>query len=198
MLLYAQDEIGSVTPELIAESRPRLERHAGGGGRGGRLLLDAPAQAARQASRPDLHQHQLPADGRRGALGARLRRSSASGTGRRPPDGQFSLEEVECMGACSWAPAMQVNYDFHHECDAGEARPADRFARLEAVAAPRETTGNAMLYNEPSPLEIKVLTRRFGLPADSAVARHVSSRQDGYEALAQGARHDAGGRSSTR
>jgi NADH-quinone oxidoreductase subunit E len=29
------------------------------------------------------------------------------------PDGQFSVEEVECIGACSWAPAMQVNYDFH-------------------------------------------------------------------------------------
>jgi NADH-quinone oxidoreductase subunit E len=29
------------------------------------------------------------------------------------PDGTFSLEEVECIGACSWAPAIQVNYDFH-------------------------------------------------------------------------------------
>jgi NADH-quinone oxidoreductase subunit E len=29
------------------------------------------------------------------------------------PDGKFSLEEVECIGACSWAPAAQVNYDFH-------------------------------------------------------------------------------------
>src|SRR3954468_15063437 len=28
-------------------------------------------------------------------------------------DGTFSLEEVECIGGCSWAPAMQVNYDFH-------------------------------------------------------------------------------------
>lgn len=28
-------------------------------------------------------------------------------------DGIFSLEEVECIGACSWAPAIQVNYDFH-------------------------------------------------------------------------------------
>ena len=28
-------------------------------------------------------------------------------------DGVFSLEEVECIGACSWAPAAQVNYDFH-------------------------------------------------------------------------------------
>jgi NADH-quinone oxidoreductase subunit E len=35
----------------------------------------------------------------------------------------FSLEEVECIGACCWAPAMQVNYDFHEnltpqKCDA--------------------------------------------------------------------------------
>ncbi|HZM10604.1 MAG TPA: NAD(P)H-dependent oxidoreductase subunit E [Candidatus Limnocylindrales bacterium] len=28
-------------------------------------------------------------------------------------DGLFYLEEVECIGACSWAPAMQVNYDYH-------------------------------------------------------------------------------------
>jgi NADH-quinone oxidoreductase subunit E len=28
-------------------------------------------------------------------------------------DGIFSLEEVECIGACSWAPAAQVNYAFH-------------------------------------------------------------------------------------
>ncbi len=29
------------------------------------------------------------------------------------PDGLFSLEEVECLGACCGAPAMQVNYDFY-------------------------------------------------------------------------------------
>src|SRR5437868_9460089 len=34
------------------------------------------------------------------------------------PDGTFSLEEVECIGACSWAPAMQVNYDFHENLTA--------------------------------------------------------------------------------
>ena len=30
-------------------------------------------------------------------------------------DGLVSLEEVECIGACSWAPAIQINYDFHHK-----------------------------------------------------------------------------------
>jgi NADH-quinone oxidoreductase subunit E len=29
------------------------------------------------------------------------------------PDGLFHLEEVECIGACSWAPAMMLNYEFH-------------------------------------------------------------------------------------
>jgi NADH-quinone oxidoreductase subunit E len=28
-------------------------------------------------------------------------------------DGKFSLEEVECLGACCGAPAMQVNYDYY-------------------------------------------------------------------------------------
>src|SRR6202167_5850196 len=28
-------------------------------------------------------------------------------------DGVFSLEEVECIGACTGAPAMQVNYDYY-------------------------------------------------------------------------------------
>jgi len=34
------------------------------------------------------------------------------------PDGMFTLEEVECIGACSWAPAAQVNYDFHENLTA--------------------------------------------------------------------------------
>jgi NADH-quinone oxidoreductase subunit E len=28
-------------------------------------------------------------------------------------DGRFSLEEVECLGACCGAPAMQVNYSYY-------------------------------------------------------------------------------------
>jgi NADH-quinone oxidoreductase subunit E len=31
------------------------------------------------------------------------------------PDGLFSLEEVECLGACCGAPAMQVNYEFYED-----------------------------------------------------------------------------------
>ena len=30
-------------------------------------------------------------------------------------DGLFSLEEVECIGACCWAPAIQINYVFYDD-----------------------------------------------------------------------------------
>ena len=48
------------------------------------------------------------------------------------PDGLFSLEEVECIGACCWAPAVQVNYDFHENLT-----PASMDAVLEDYAAGR-------------------------------------------------------------
>ncbi len=66
-------------------------------------------------------------------------------------DGQISLEEVECMGACSWAPAVQVNYDFHHNVT------PEKLDQL--LDEPEEDSVIAMLYNEPNPLETRVLTR---------------------------------------
>lgn len=41
-------------------------------------------------------------------------RKTGLGHKERSADGLISLEEVECIGACSWAPAMQINYDFYH------------------------------------------------------------------------------------
>jgi NADH-quinone oxidoreductase subunit E len=38
-------------------------------------------------------------------------------------DGLFSLEEVECIGACCWAPAIQVNYEFHDELTPDHVTP---------------------------------------------------------------------------
>jgi NADH-quinone oxidoreductase subunit E len=48
----------------------------------------------------------------------------------RTTDGMFSLEEVECIGACSWAPAVQVNYDFHENLTAEKLdRVLDEYKR---------------------------------------------------------------------
>jgi NADH-quinone oxidoreductase subunit E len=54
------------------------------------------------------------------------------------PDGLFSLEEVECIGACCWAPAMQVNYDFHDDL----TPEGDRHSGAIAAGATRKE-GNA-------------------------------------------------------
>ena len=62
--------------------------------------------------RPGLHQHHLHAARRRRASGA-LQEETWHWPKQTTPDGLFSLEEVECIGGCSWAPAVQVNYDFH-------------------------------------------------------------------------------------
>jgi NADH-quinone oxidoreductase subunit E len=48
-------------------------------------------------------------------------------------DGTFSLEEVECIGACSWAPAVQVNYDFHLSLDNGQMDQVIENYRREAA-----------------------------------------------------------------
>ena len=34
-------------------------------------------------------------------------------SGELSEDGRFSFEEVECMGACSWAPMMTINETYH-------------------------------------------------------------------------------------
>jgi NADH-quinone oxidoreductase subunit E len=30
-------------------------------------------------------------------------------------DGRFTLSEVECIGSCGTAPALQINFDFHED-----------------------------------------------------------------------------------
>ena len=42
-----------------------------------------------------------------------------------------------------------------------------------------------MLYNEPSPLETKVLTRRFGLPNSASIDTYLAT--DGYQAFLKAA-----------
>jgi NADH-quinone oxidoreductase subunit E len=49
------------------------------------------------------------------------------------PDGLFSFEHVECIGACSWAPAAQVNYDFHENLTAEKLdKVLDQYKRNQA------------------------------------------------------------------
>ncbi len=54
------------------------------------------------------------------------------GIGETTPDGQFTLAEVECLGACVNAPVIQVNDDFYEDLDAKSTEALiDAFRRGE-------------------------------------------------------------------
>ena len=111
-LLYAQDEIGSLTDEVIAELAGRLD------------LTDLEVRNV-------ISYYSMLTTKPRGKYNVQVCTNIACmlrggeelldhckkklGIGNKvtTPDGMFSLEDVECIGACSWAPAVQVNYDFH-------------------------------------------------------------------------------------
>ena len=111
-LLYAQDEVGYVSDEVIAELAHRLDL----------TELDV---------RNVISYYSMLTTKPRGKYNVQVCTNIACmlrggedifehckkkfGIGHKgtTADGLFSLEEVECIGACSWAPAAQVNYDFH-------------------------------------------------------------------------------------
>lgn len=113
MLLYAQDEVGSITPELVAEIAGRLNLTP--------LQVDEVVGYYSMLHRKPQGKYHVQICTNISCLltGAEELYELAKerlGVGHKEttPDGQVSLEEVECIGACSWAPAIQVNYDFHH------------------------------------------------------------------------------------
>ena len=84
------------------------------------MLRTKPPASTTCRSAPTL----LPVARRRRDAGA-LRKKLGVGNKGTTPDGVFSVEEVECIGACSWAPAMQVNYDFHENLTPEKDRSDD-------------------------------------------------------------------------
>ncbi len=111
-LLYAQDEVGNLSDEVIAELARRLD------------LTELEVRNV-------ISYYSMLTTKPRGKYNVQVCTNIACmlrggdellehcekklGIGHKgtTPDGLFSLEEVECIGACSWAPAVQVNYDFH-------------------------------------------------------------------------------------
>jgi NADH-quinone oxidoreductase subunit E len=114
MLLYAQDEVGAVTEEVIDEVAKRLQLS--------RVEVEEVLGYYTMLTREPRGRYHIQICTNISCLltgGEELfehacRRLGIGNKGK-TPDGQFSLEEVECLGACSWAPAMQVNYEFHYQ-----------------------------------------------------------------------------------
>ena len=114
MLLYAQDEVGYLSDAVIGEIANRI----------GITELDVRNVASyysmlrfKPVGRYNVQVCTNISCMLRGAYDVFERFQDELGIHHKgiTSDGVFSLEEVECIGACCWAPAIQVNYDFHDE-----------------------------------------------------------------------------------
>jgi NADH-quinone oxidoreductase subunit E len=114
MLLYAQDEIGYVSDAAVAEIAQRLDL----------LELDVRNVLSYYsmlrtvpAGKYNVQVCTNISCMLRGGFELLEHCKHSLGIGHKgvTADGLFSLEEVECIGACCWAPAVQVNYDFHDD-----------------------------------------------------------------------------------
>ena len=112
MLLYAQDEVGSLSDAVIAEIAERV-------GVTELEVRNVISYYSLLHTQPHGKYHVQVCTNiscmLRGGneLFEHCKHRLGIGNKQTTPDGLFSLEEVECIGACSWAPAVQVNYDFH-------------------------------------------------------------------------------------
>jgi NADH-quinone oxidoreductase subunit F len=94
-------------------------------------------------------------------------------------DGELSLEEVECIGACTGAPAMQVNYDFYENLTPAKADEILGAYRRGEHPAPAPYTFGSVKPRDPA--EVPVISRRFGIP--NSFKLDVYLQHDGYEGL---------------
>ena len=112
MLLYAQDEVGALTDEVIAELARRLDLTE-------LEVRNVSSYYSMLTTKPrgkyNVQVCTNIACMLRGGEEILHHCKKKLGIGHKgtTEDGLFSLEEVECIGACSWAPAVQVNYDYH-------------------------------------------------------------------------------------
>ena len=112
MLLYAQDEVGYVSDAVVTEIAQRLDL----------LELDVrnvlsyySMLRTKPAGKYNVQVCTNISCMLRGGYEILDHCKHKLGIGHKETtkDGVFSLEEVECIGACCWAPAIQINYDFH-------------------------------------------------------------------------------------
>lgn len=114
MLIYGQDELGYLTPaaiariaELLGESEMAVREVIG------YYSMLRTEKAGKYHVQVCTNISCLLRGGEE--LYEHCQKRLGIGNKQTAADGVFSLEEVECLGACSWAPAVQINYDFHQE-----------------------------------------------------------------------------------
>src|SRR5215475_13519157 len=178
MMMYAQDEFGCVSDEMIEEIARRLELRT--------VQVEETLEYYSMLRRKPMGKYHVQvctnvACMLRGGYEIldQAKKRLEIGHKETTKDGVFSLEEVECIGACTGAPALQVNYDFY------ENLTPLKFDRLiEDLDAGRKPAPEPVTSGSVHPrdaAETPVISRRFGIKDTHKI--DVYRKHDGYRAL---------------
>ena len=178
MMLYAQDQFGFLSDELLGEIAGRLD-----------LNITQVAETLEYYSmlrrKPAGRYHVQVCTNiscmLRGGKEIYDHVEKRLGIGHKQvsPNGTFSLEEVECMGACTGAPAMQVNYDFYENLD--PAKVDAILEQLQQGSRPKPVPVISGALHERHPAEVPVISKRFGIPDSRTIGVYL--QHEGYQAL---------------
>src|SRR5216117_2011043 len=178
MLMYAQDEYGCVSDEMIAEIGRQLDLN-------NVQIEETLAYYSMLHRRPwGKHHVQICTNVACMLKGGnelleRAKRRLEIGHKETTADGVFSLEEVECIGACTGAPAMQVNYDFYENLT---PLKFDRIIEdLDAGKRPEPEPVISGALHDRNVLETPLISRRWGMKDSHKLDVYVM--QGGYQAL---------------
>jgi NADH-quinone oxidoreductase subunit F len=178
MLMYGQDELGYVSDELIAEIAGRLDLNT--------VQVEETLEYYSMLHRKPIGKNHVQvctniACMLRGGteLLAHAKKRLEIGNKQTTTDGAFSLEEVECIGACTGAPAIQVNYDFY------ESVTPLRFDRLiedlDKGKRPEPVGVITGAIHERNKLETPLISKRWGIKDSQKI--DVFLQHGGYQAM---------------
>ncbi|MBI1750658.1 MAG: NADH-quinone oxidoreductase subunit NuoF [Acidobacteria bacterium] len=178
MLLYTQDVFGYIGDEMVAEIARRLDLNTL---QVTETLVYYSMLRREPAGRCHVQVCTNIACKLRGGekLWEHAQKRLGVGHKQTSADGVFSLEEVECIGACTGAPAVQVNYDFHENLT-----PEKLDKILDEFQAGRKPSPAPYIIgsiHERHPAEAPVISRRFGIPNSRKI--DVYRKHEGYQAL---------------
>jgi NADH-quinone oxidoreductase subunit F len=178
MLMYAQDEFGYISDEVIAEIAARLELRT--------VQVEETLEYYSMLHRKPMGKYHVQvctnvACMLRGGneLLDRAKKRLEIGHKEVTKDGVFSLEEVECIGACTGAPAMQINYDFYENLTPATFDRLIQELDYGRRAEPVSVISGALHAREPG--EIPVISKRWGIENSTKI--DVFLQNGGYQAL---------------
>jgi NADH-quinone oxidoreductase subunit F len=178
MMLYAQDQYGFLGDEILEEIAKRLDLNA-------IQVTETLAYYSMLRRKPAGRYHiqvctNVSCMARGGfELYHHVQKRLGIGNKEVSPSGTFSLEEVECIGACTGAPAMQVNYDFYEDLDPEKVDTI--FEQLQEGKKPQPSTVTAGALHKRLTVETPVVSSRFGI--SNAHKIEVYLQNGGYQAL---------------